>query len=107
MKLSAKALFSAAVLARLALISFSEWQDAHCQVKYTDIDYVVFTDAASFILEGDSPYKRATYRYSPLLAVLMVPNVLFRAWGKFLFSAVDILIGWFVAALRKCIPCRL
>lgn len=38
------------VVIRVALISYSEWHDARSLVKYTDIDYRVFTDAAQFLL---------------------------------------------------------
>lgn len=40
----------ASVALRIALIVYSEWHDAHSAVKYTDIDYRVFSDAAHFIL---------------------------------------------------------
>lgn len=79
-------LFSA--IFRIILIVIGEWQDSHMEVRYTDVDYIVFSDAASFMASGQSPYKRTTYRYSPLLAFLLIPNsFIHRSWGKFLFSA--------------------
>ena len=76
---------------RLALLLFGLWQDAHFRLKYTDIDYEVITDGAAFVLGGGSPYQRSTYRYSPLLAYLVLPNLLLhKAWGKLVFCAADI-----------------
>lgn len=37
-------------LLRVVLILYSEWHDAHSLVKYTDVDYRVFSDAAYFLL---------------------------------------------------------
>ena len=45
-----KTFIVAAVLLRLGLIIYSEWHDARSVVKYTDIDYRVFSDAARFVL---------------------------------------------------------
>lgn len=35
---------------RILLIIYSEWHDARSTVKYTDVDYRVFSDAAKFLL---------------------------------------------------------
>ncbi|OSD08606.1 glycosyltransferase family 50 protein [Trametes coccinea BRFM310] len=100
----------ASTVLRIALIAYSEWHDAHSVVKYTDVDYRVFSDAARFVLDPGpdnratgplaryisvgSPYTRATYRYTPLLAVLLAPNEwLHPSFGKFLFAGCDILAG--------------
>ncbi|OCH93394.1 glycosyltransferase family 50 protein [Obba rivulosa] len=105
-------------LLRVALILYSEWHDAHSVVKYTDVDYRVFSDAARFLLvpseanlaQGPlgrwlglgNPYTRATYRYTPLLAVLLTPNEwLHPSFGKYLFAGCDILAGIIIYKLLE------
>ncbi|KAI9846939.1 MAG: GPI mannosyltransferase 1 [Thelocarpon superellum] len=96
---TAKHVFVAAALLRLGLFSYGLAQDAYSPVKYTDIDYYVFTDAARFVSEGRSPYDRATYRYTPLLAWTMLPAV-WRPWtfsfGKIVFALADLVAGWLI-----------
>ena len=116
---STRSLFAVALVLRLCLLVYGEWQDRVTPaLKYTDIDYAVFTDAARFVHSGggrsgghapdgggdhhhhhasssSSPYRRATYRYTPLLAWLLQPNVLWwPAAGKLLFVLSDLLVGW-------------
>ncbi|RFU24324.1 hypothetical protein B7463_g12010, partial [Scytalidium lignicola] len=91
--------FSSAIALRVFLFFYGLWQDANSPMKYTDIDYYVFTDAARFTAHGGSPYDRETYRYTPLLAWMLLPTTWSSTWfsfGKALFAAGDILAGWLI-----------
>ena len=87
---------------RIALIFYGEYQDSRLLVKFTDVDYRVFTDAARHVHHGQSPYDRHTYRYTPLLAWLMYPNVTVSPlFGKFTFCIMDIAVGYLIYAFVK------
>lgn len=98
-------------LFRFILIIYGVYHDNLHSLKYTDVDYTVFADAASYIYPFPSqvspgflsrvlaenykiyigtPYDRLTYRYTPLLALFMIPNTWIPLFGKFLFSAADL-----------------
>ncbi|KAL2816265.1 PIG-M-domain-containing protein [Aspergillus granulosus] len=93
--------YGAAIGLRVILLFYGAWQDAHSPVKYTDIDYMVFTDASRYVSRDDSPYARDTYRYTPLLAWMLLPTTWaipgFFSFGKALFALSDVVAGWLVA----------
>ena len=74
-------------------------------MKYTDIDYFVFTDAARFISRGQSPYARDTYRYTPLLAWMIYPTTwpgtFWFSSGKLLFAVGDVIAGWMMYRILR------
>lgn len=96
--------FAAAVALRAVLIVYGLLQDAYSPVKYTDIDYYVFTDAARYLSRGQSPYQRDTYRYTPVLAWLLLPTTWGGWWfssGKVLFALGDIVAGWLTILILR------
>jgi GPI mannosyltransferase 1 subunit M len=107
---SAPAVYGSAAALRLVLLLYGLWQDANSPMKYTDIDYLVFTDAAAAVARGGSPYD--TYRYTPLLAWLLLPTTWGTAssaavrlfWfssGKLLFAAADLVAGRLLEAVLR------
>ncbi|ESO90830.1 hypothetical protein LOTGIDRAFT_217696 [Lottia gigantea] len=92
----------AALLIRLGLVGYGEWQDRNMVLKFTDVDYQVFTDAAKFVHQGESPYNRATYRYTPILAFILTPNIfLSPIFGKLVFVICDVITGYLIYRIMK------
>lgn len=69
-----RVLFAASFAIRLALVAYGDYQDRTMAVKYTDIDYHVFTDAARFVSEvrrgaicsaSSLPVERLCFRHAP------------------------------------------
>ncbi|KAL0219262.1 hypothetical protein P9112_004915 [Eukaryota sp. TZLM1-RC] len=94
-------IFLLSSLIRTIVLIFGHFQDQYSLVPYTDIDYNVFTHGAQLISQGLSPYDHPTYRYSPLLALLLLPNIWVPSFGKVLFCCIDQLSAF---VLQKLVP---
>jgi GPI mannosyltransferase 1 subunit M len=89
-------LLTLGAVVRLVLMLYSVYHDRTYRVKYTDIDYMIITDGAAEMAVGGTPFDRATFRYTPLLSALMLPNVWW--WlhsGKALFALCDVGAAWY------------
>jgi len=95
---------------RLVIVAFAKWFDDNSTTnKFTDTDYEVFSDAATYVYNGESPYRRWTYRYTPLAAYICLVNDLIHPLaGKIVFCICDIILGYiywdFVDHQRNCLP---
>lgn len=105
-KTSAAILFTVAALVRVAVIYIAKQIDENDDpVKFTDTDYEVFSDAATHVMNGGSPFARHTYRYTPLAAYLvLVNNLIHPLAGKVVFCIIDMIMGvvyWKLAEGQK------
>lgn len=102
-------LYTTATALRIIFLLYGLWQDANSPLKYTDIDYLVFTDATRFVASHHyhGPYARETYRYTPLLSWMLLPTtwvspsrpwltVAYFSFGKILFALADLVAGWLI-----------
>ncbi|KAL3319137.1 hypothetical protein Ciccas_002200 [Cichlidogyrus casuarinus] len=95
---------------RFLLLLFNIWQDEtrwpDGQLRFTDVDYDVFNDAALEIVNSNSNVSfldslpniyrlRPTYRYSPFLAVSICPGYFVSQW--FTGTAFE----WILSVLAK------
>lgn len=70
-------------------------------IKYTDIDYHVFNNGSRNLLSEGSPYVDPEYRYTPLVAILFLPNILANInLGKILLVVADIYCGKLIYSLN-------
>ena len=85
------------LILRLLMVLYGDYHDLNNEVKYTDVDYRVFTDAARHVALGESPFQRHTYRYTPILAWMLLPNItLHHLFGKFLFCLFDVVAAYLI-----------
>jgi phosphatidylinositol glycan class M len=104
MKLPQNSILVFGILIRVAFLIIGNRLDQRMQwnLSYTDVDYLVFSDAAKYFLAGGSPYDRTTYRYTPIMAYLVIPNhLLHPIFGKVLFVIIDLLCSLLLRSLLK------
>ncbi|KAI6228150.1 GPI mannosyltransferase 1 [Aphelenchoides besseyi] len=96
-------LYVTAFLCRLLLIFYARVHDYVFKVGYSDSDIttIYIQDAADHVRHGRSPFDRATYRYSPILAFMLWPNAIYQEFGKVLFCSIDILTGWLLFSIEN------
>lgn len=88
-------LFAISFAIRMVLIVVADYIDRVTPTsKYTDTDYFVFSDAATAVYKGGSPYERHTYRYTPLVAyICLINNYIHPASAKVLWCICDLILG--------------
>lgn len=107
------------LVARLSLLGWGCWQDSQSGlINYTDVDYWVIKDASDNIMNSKNPFDRSTYRYTPFLALIILPfyksilamsksnnnnapintviAIVDSIWAKLIFITFDLLAGYLI-----------
>lgn len=99
-----KNLILISIAVRAILVFYGTQHDKYFDVKYTDIDYTVFTDASNSTLNSGTPYDVPTYKYTPILALLLLPNITLHVlFGKILFCVFDILVAVVLGKIMRLV----
>lgn len=109
------------LVARLSLLGWGCWQDSQRGlINYTDVDYWVIKDASDNIMNSKNPFDRSTYRYTPFLALIILPfyksilavsnnnsnttiniaiAIIDKIWAKLIFITFDLLAGYLICKI--------
>lgn len=88
---------------RLLALAYSAGHDCFIDhIKYTDIDYHVFTNGSRSLVNNENIYLHNTeYRYSPLISLIFVPNLFINMnFGKLILVISDTLCGYLLYILN-------
>lgn len=101
-KKSATQILSWGLIFRLSVMLYGIFHDNKIShIKYTDIDYRVFTNASQALADNRSPYQDREYRYPPIVAFIFLPNIFINEhFGKLALVLVDTLCGHMIYTLN-------
>jgi len=84
-----------ATVVRCIAIIYCNYHDRYItHLKFTDIDYHVYTNGSRAVMQGRSPFEDQEYRYPPAISLLFLPNLFIgENFGKILLASLDIFCG--------------